>query len=519
MSMLLALPLVPLAAAAWLVLSSRSRDLPAGWLVALAAAFPVVMAVVAAPDRVSLPGVLVLGTSALVLDSVARAALLLFGGLWLSAGLLLTRSREPGPTAFALLVALAGATLLALAEGGPLVYLGMLWTGYGLYVVMASESITDWRRAGRALIVLLVLSDLLVFEVLLSATASPAADLKPAVLVMGLIAVILRGGIPPAHGWLPPALMAASTAGAMLLVVLPAAAFFGILKLLPAGAPQMGVVCALLGIAGAVWAAVAGLAQADARATLGYAVAATAALLLAALPAGAGPEGQLAWLTLALLACCAALPLVALQHAGWFRDIAIAAAVLLHGLAGGHLLVHAVQVLPIWAAALLPGAAIAATFLLTLTVRRTPAVARDDASVEKTRLAYAPVILAGIGLGFAWAARPPVFASSWILPIGVTLALVIFRLAPARAQPAIPPGDLLVLLERTVGFVLRWLQVVFVRYLPRFVRRLEARVLSLWDGDAWSRRVHRLDIRLRTWPATSLMMILFALSAAFLLAK
>ena len=519
MSMLLALPLVPLVAAAWLVLSSRSRDLPAGWLVALVAAFPVMVAVVAAPDRLSLPGVLVLGTSALVLDPVARAALLLFGGLWLSAGLLFTRTREPGPTPFALLVALSGATVLALAEGGPLVYLGMFWTGYGLYAVLASESGANWRRAGGALIVLLVLSDLLVFEVLLSATANPAVDPKPAVLVLGLIAVILRGGIPPAHGWLPPALMAASTAGAMLLAALPAAAFFGVLKLLPTGAPQMGVACALLGVAGAAWAAVAGLAQTDARATLGYAVAATAALLLAALPAGAGPAGQLAWLTLALLACCAALPLVALQHAGWPRDLAIAAAVLVHGLAGGHVLVHAVQVLPLGVAALLPLTAIAATFLLTLTVRRTPAVARDEASIEEIRLAFAPLILAGIGLGFAWAARPPLFPSSWILPIGVTLALVIFRLGPARTQPAIPPGDLLVLVERTVGYVLRWLQVLCFRYLPRIVRRIETRVLSLWDGDAWSRRVHRLDIRLRTWPATSLMMILFALSAAFLLAK
>jgi hypothetical protein len=43
-------------------------------------------------------------------------------------------------------------------------------------------------------------------------------------------------------------------------------------------------------------------------------------------------------------------------------------------------------------------------------------------------------------------------------------------------------------------------------------------VLGIWDGQAWSQRIQRLDLRLRAWPATSLMMLLVALGAALLLA-
>jgi hypothetical protein len=47
----------------------------------------------------------------------------------------------------------------------------------------------------------------------------------------------------------------------------------------------------------------------------------------------------------------------------------------------------------------------------------------------------------------------------------------------------------------------------------------QAFLLGLWDGPAWSRRMQALDIRLRSWPATSLMMLAVALATAFLLAR
>jgi hypothetical protein len=60
--------------------------------------------------------------------------------------------------------------------------------------------------------VLLVISDLLVFEILLSATADPGASPTTGAAADGLAALVLRGGIPPAHAWLPPALGAGEPA-------------------------------------------------------------------------------------------------------------------------------------------------------------------------------------------------------------------------------------------------------------------------------------------------------------------
>ncbi len=519
MSVLLALPLLPLAVAAWLALSSRAEQLAVGWVVALVAAVPVTIAVLGAGERLELPDLLVRGGAALVLDATSRAALLLFGGLWLTSGLLLTRlGQVHGPSATALLIALSGATTLALAEGGRLVYAGMLATGYGLYAILAGEPGDGWRRAGRSLVVLLVISDLLVFEMLLSATAHPTADARTSVLLIGLAALVLRGVIPPAHAWLPPALVSVGTPTAILLATVPpGAALFGALKLLPGGAAELGAVCALLAVGGGAWVTAVGLAQTQARATLGYAVAATAALLMLTWPAGAGPDAQMAWLTLALLSCCAALPLLAMQPVAWLRDLIIAAVLVIHGLAGGQAALHAAVALPRWGAWLAPLFVIAATGLLTVAARRTPPFPGAD-GVAPTRLALAPLLLASAGLGFAWWASPPVFDAVWMAPVGITLGLILFRFMPQREQPRIPPGDLLVPLERAIGSLLRLLGVICTRHLPRLRDRLADRLLRMWDGGAWSRRIQQLDLRLRAWPATSLMMLLVAVAAALLLA-
>ena len=66
MSRLLLLPLLPLAAAAWLVLSSRAGQLATGWLVALLAAFPVTVAALHIRRRA--------GPRAPVLAATARTA-------------------------------------------------------------------------------------------------------------------------------------------------------------------------------------------------------------------------------------------------------------------------------------------------------------------------------------------------------------------------------------------------------------------------------------------------------------
>ncbi|NGX15131.1 proton-conducting transporter membrane subunit [Wenzhouxiangella sp. XN24] len=520
MSLLLALPLLPLAAALWFAARPVRAPSTAGWVVALVAAFPVTVAALMAPDRIALPELLVMRDAALVLDPLARAALLLFGGLWLAIGLLLTRPGVSDPPVVALLVALSGTLALSLAEGGPMVYAGMLAAGYGLYAVMAGESGGGWRSAGRTWVVLLVASDLLVFEMLLSSTAHPTAGPYLPALVMALFALVLRGGIPPAHGWLAPALGAVSLPTAVLLAAVPlGAAVFGGLKILPPAPPTVVLWCSVLGLVGAAWATVAGLAQVEARTTLAYATAATGALLLAGLPLGGTAAGGLAWPALALLASCAVIPLLALQPAGWPRDFTVAVVLLVHGLAGGHAAAGVAATLPPAVALLLPFATVAATLLLTVAARRTAVAKRAAESLEAARVALIPLVLGVAGLLLAWLAEPPGFASAWAAPVGITLGLVAFRLMPVRTRPAVPPGDLLGPVERLVSYLLRRTRILCRRNLARRRDRTAAWLRSCWDGRAWSRRVQRLDLVLRAWPATSLMMLLVAMSAAFLLAK
>jgi hypothetical protein len=515
-SLLLLLPVLPLALVAGLVLVPGAGRVASAWIVALAAGLVVAVASLAPDQHLPFPELLVKGTSALALDATARAALLLFGGLWLCAALALTRAgAASGPRAPALLIAFSGAVTLALADGGPLIYAGLLATGYGLYAVMAGEAGDAWRRGGRALVVLLVASDLLVFEMLLSSTAEPVVDARAELLAMGLAAVILRGAIPPAHAWLPPALAGVSLPTALLLVAAPCgAAMFGALKILPQGAVEMGPACALLAFAGAGWALAIGVAQPQSRAVLAYAGAATAALLLLALPAGAGGEFRLAWVGLALLVCCAAVPLGE-GASGTLRDVALGTAVVAHALAAGEAALHSTAALGPGTGWMAPLVAVAAICLLTIAVRRTP----SSAATPTAGIILLPLGLAIAGLLVAWLASPPRFASLWPAPIGITLGLIAVRLLPTRPKPLLPAGDLLGPAERAVAAVLGGARVLCLGALPRWRDVLQGRVLGLWDGAAWSDRMLRLDLRLRAWPTTSLMMLLVALGAAWLLAR
>lgn len=515
MNLVLALPLLPLGVLLWLAVSRRREALATGWLVALVAGFPLAVALLMAPQAMRLPELLVQGSAALVLDDAARAGLLLFGGGWFAAGLLMTRGGERSPSVLALLVTLSGALTLALGRGGPLVYAGMLAVGYGLYGVVASERHDGWQRPGAVLIVLLVVSDLLLFEVMLDRTAHPTG---PGLGALAAVALLLRAGVPPAHGWLPQLLQVASAPAAVLLATVPAgAAWLGGAKVLPPAGGGMAMLCLAMGLAGAAWAVVAGVAQREERATLGYAVAASSALLLIALPAGAAGVTSLPWLVLALLSACAAQPLLRFLAPGWLHDLAVALLLLAHGLAAGQVAVEAGGRLPGGVALLAGFAAVLATALLTLAVRRIAAMAVP--SERSTGLVFTPLLLAVAGVGMAWWLSPPGFSSVWTAPVGITLGLLGHSLTRERLAARIAAGDVFEPVEGLAGQVVHGLGALCQQQVARLRDWSQAVLLGLWDGPAWSRRMQRLDIHLRSWPATSLMMLAVALGAAYLLAR
>ena len=527
MSILVALPLLPLLAVLWFGLSRRGDRQAGCWVVALAAFFTIAVALLATSQDLETTHLLVRGRTALALDGASRPALLLFGALWLAAALL-ARGQPDGPAPMMLLLGLSAAVTLAVARGGPLVFAAMLATGFGLYGIVASEAHRQWR--GRLLVTLLVASDLLIFEALLHGTAHPGAGMSQGmtqgmttglVMLVGL-ALLLRSGMPPAHGWLPAALSGASAPTAILLAGVPAgAAFIGGRQLLhPAGAvvgPDIAAIILVLGLAGGLWSAFAAVRASGPRRTLGYAVAMTAALLLATTPAIADTTVS-AWTVVSLAACCAAVPVIGLQHGGRARSASITLVLAGHGLAAAHAAVLATADRPAAIGFLTALVAGSSTMLLTMALRRTVERKPGPDSAEAAAVALALGGLAVAGLWFLWRAGGAGFDSFWPAPAGITLGLLPVRARnrPAGAGRLQRTRESIVATARGAAPALR---EFCLGRLPRERDRLQAVVTALWRGDAWAERLARLELMLRQWPATGLLMLLVAIAAAALLAS
>ena len=121
------------------------------------------------PDaKLELPG-LMLGAS-LQLDSTGRVFLLLTSVLWLATGMP-ARQRVRADTSHALatfvLLAMSGAFAMALAGDGLLFFAAATVAGYALYAALMCGAEAGVRQTANVLVVLLVISDLLVFELLL----------------------------------------------------------------------------------------------------------------------------------------------------------------------------------------------------------------------------------------------------------------------------------------------------------------------------------------------------------------
>ncbi|MBK1646318.1 hypothetical protein CKO25_17020 [Thiocapsa imhoffii] len=228
-----------------------------------------IVAVTLPPTSLDLPTVL-LGAG-LRLDPTSRPLLILTASLWLVSTVLLQRRHQPlshhdhhRRVAVLALLAMGGTFGLALANDGIVLFAAGTLAGYALYGLLQQGTDRCARAAGRRLVILLVLSDLLVFELLLilaHAVGSTAlAALQDAIrasasanVLFGLLLVGfgVKAGVLGAHLWLVPAFRSASDAVQLILITYVAAAgLFGWLALLPLGSmhwPNQGLV--LIGLA------------------------------------------------------------------------------------------------------------------------------------------------------------------------------------------------------------------------------------------------------------------------------
>jgi hydrogenase-4 component B len=321
------------AASLWAVRAVRP------WVIELLpwSAAPALAVALLAPD-LTLPLPETLLGSGLVLDATGRVVLAATALLWLAAGTLMVRECRVDAgqrrSAVPALLATGAGFGLALADDGLLWFAAGTLAGYAVYALILQTGTRPARTAGRRLVILLVLSDLLLFELFLilahAAGGTSFAALREAVAATDSPAFVLalmtlgfgvKAGVLGVHRWLMPA-FGSTTLGVRvaLIAFVAAAGLLGWLRLLPLGEiawPAVGVALHWLAFATATYALIAGFSWAGQRALAGGVLMALTAQWLWALAAALQRLESGA-------AIAALLPMVALQS-----GLALAALVLL----------------------------------------------------------------------------------------------------------------------------------------------------------------------------------------------
>jgi multicomponent Na+:H+ antiporter subunit D len=279
---------------------------------------------------------LLLGSS-LMIDPIGRAFLVLLALLWLAAGWQAgARLRRRGP-ALLFLLAMSGCFALAVAGNLMVLLLASTVSGYALYGLAVRQP------GARVFVVLLVLGDLLLFELLLllmksgsglslasGAAPSAAIGASTVLLLLTLLGFGAKAALFGLHAWLPRMLSGTAVElSPMLIGFVVGAGLLPWLRLLapgtmPGTTPGAGLgasamILAWVGLAAMGGAVMRGMLQGGRRALLGYAISALGGLwlvLLSVAGSAAGPCGAIDERTAALALGQAGLALAALLVQG-----------------------------------------------------------------------------------------------------------------------------------------------------------------------------------------------------------
>ncbi|MDP1693817.1 MAG: complex I subunit 5 family protein [Burkholderiaceae bacterium] len=507
------------------------------------------------------------------LDTTARIFLFFTAALWLSAGIYARTylAADPRRARFAgfFLLSLAGNFGLILAQDVASFYLFFALMTFSAYGLVVHDGSTAARRAGRVYLVMAVLGEALLLtgfvllvhaagtlDILRAATAIATASASDTIVAMLLAGFGVKAGAVLLHLWLPLAHPVAPTpASAVLSGAIIKAGLLGWLRFLPLGAgafPDLGTLVIVAGLIAAFYAVAVGVTQRDAKVVLAYSSVSQMGLMTVGV--GAGLLAPQAWPAL-----LPAVTLYALHHAfakaslflgvgvaaqgGGARRwmllgqvlpaLALAGAPLTSGAFAKTHLKESLAMLPApwpdWLAWLLPLAAVGTSvlmirFLFIAASARSP----TRAVVPGLWLGWSLLWLFWL-LGLAWLAwaapwvRSPerfayalmpaaLWASSWPVVAATLiagLAMLPISRSALRRVPPIPPGDLLVPIERA----LRWfaaardhvVQIPAVHLAP---------VLASWPLVNFA----RMEGRLRSWSVAGVALLMLLGLFAFLLA-
>lgn len=550
LSVVLLLPLL----LAGLVLIPATRRM--GMRLAPWAALPGLAFALAAPDAYTLDLPWLLLGSRFGLDETGRLFLLFTALLWLAAGLYARSYLADDPrrhvfTAF-FLATLSGNLGVCLAQDAASFYFAFAVMTFSAYGLVVHESDVEARRAGRVYLVMAVLGEALLIAGLFLLAGAAQTHLLPemtqtaAMEVPGLTYGLLflgfgvKAGVPLLHMWLPLAHPVAPTpASAVLSGAMIKAGLLGWLRFLPLGEvamPELGTVMLSMGLFAAFFGVVVGLAQRQPKTLLAYSSISQMGFMTLAV--GAGLLLPQAWPLL-----LPAIGLYALHHGlakgalflgvgvaqrfgrnSWVMAglllpaLALAGAPFTSGVLAKTQLKTALAGLPApWPELLawtLPLAAVGTGLLMARFLLLTPRGSKQDdaAGLLPSWLALLAAMLALVwmrvdsgtvaavmsGAGLASAAWPALSAA--------LLAYAAWWLG--WRGPAIPPGDVLVWLERA-GSV--WCRVPMPKL--AWPRR---RIFGAHKGLT---RPARLEASLFAWPLAGALWLLalVALAGALLL--
>ncbi|MBK6864999.1 MAG: NADH/ubiquinone/plastoquinone (complex I) [Ideonella sp.] len=447
------------------------------------APLPALLLALAAPAGLTLDLPWLLLGSRFALDETGRLFLGFTALVWLIAGLyarayLASDERRRGFWAFFLVTQGGNLGLCLAADAASFYFLFALMTfaAYGLVIHTRSN---DARRAGRIYLVMAILGETaLVMGLLLrvdaagshylaGAAAVPVPEAASWLLAAGFG---VKVGLPLLHMWLPLAHPVAPVpASAVLSGVMLKAGVLGWLRFLPLGhaAPELGATLIVAGLGAAILGVAAGLMQRDAKVLLAYSSVSQMGYLT--LGVGAGLAAPQSW-PLLLPAVC----LYALHHAlaksalflgvgvakacggrAWvlagmaLPALALAGAPFTSGMAAKLQLKAALPALPgfelgAWLALAAVGTALLMTRLLLL-------LAAEVAHGGSWALALPWGALVVIGVTLPWVLVPALtagalWAAAW--PVGLALVFAAVGLRLGIKAPQLPPGDLVVPLER-----------------------------------------------------------------------
>ncbi len=478
----------------------------------------------------------------LYFDAGGRVFLLLTATLSLAAGLL-ARERVKGwgsahrYTLF-LLLATTGALALALAGDALMFFTASTLLGYALYGMMATES-TAAVASARAFVVMLVVSDLVVFELLLVLAheaggiafdtlrqALQLVDFPASTFTLLLFGFGLKVGLVGLHLWLAPVFVgAAAPVRPLLLAFVFCAGMLGWLRLLPLGEvhwPDGGALLQGLALVTLLYATLVGMMQAHWRSALAYGVMAMSGLLLWLLGAILIEPGLWRGLFSALhrtllqsgfsFTVLFLLPGPILDSSSWRRRgiivlgwlaVLLLVAAPLQVIAALSRLAPETSVRFVWLAAafsLLPMRCL----LFTRTVPATPGTMWT---------------VGGLSLAALLVTLELFTASSWVALGWPSLLLLLVAVlgwlageALAKHLPVIPPGDLFLPLERALVALVGSLTRLAGTQLPLLRNKGLASLQRVIERLQWLKFVGRVEIHLGRWPVAMLLLLLLGLT-------